>query len=41
MAWLELSVIANKRVMLGLGALLVCLEKRGTQNAPEYVENKR
>lgn len=28
MTWLELSAIANKRVMLGLGALLVCLDKR-------------
>lgn len=29
MTWLELSAIANKRVMLGLGSLLVCLDKRG------------
>lgn len=29
MNWLELSTIANQRVMLGLGALLVCLDKRG------------
>ena len=29
MNWLELSAIANKRVMLGLGALAVCLDKRG------------
>ena len=29
MNWLELSAIANKRVMLGLGSLLVCLDKRG------------
>ena len=29
MTWLELSTIANQRVLLGLGALLVCLDKRG------------
>ena len=29
MNWLELSAIANKRVLLGLGALVVCLDKRG------------
>lgn len=29
MTWLELSAIANQRVLLGLGALLVCLDKRG------------
>ena len=29
MNWLELSAIANQRVMLGLGALTVCLDKRG------------
>ena len=29
MNWLELSTIANQRVLLGLGALLVCLDKRG------------
>ena len=29
MTWLELSAIANQRVLLGLGSLLVCLDKRG------------
>ena len=29
MTWLELSALANKRVLLGPGALVVCLDKRG------------
>ena len=29
MNWRELAAIANQRVMLGLGTLLVCLDKRG------------
>ena len=29
MNWRELAAIANQRVLLGLGALDVCLDKRG------------
>lgn len=29
MNWRELAAIANQRVLLGLGALEVCLDKRG------------
>lgn len=31
MTWLELSAIANQRVLLGLGALEVCLDRRGLE----------
>ena len=38
MNWLELSAIANQRVLLGLGALLVCLDKRGLDlSQPEII----
>ena len=29
MNWRELAAIANQRVLTGLGAALVCLDKRG------------
>ena len=38
MNWLELSATANKRVMLGLGSLLVCLDKRGLDLTQPEIE---
>ena len=38
MDWLELSRVANQRVMLGLGNQRVCLDKRGLDMSRHEIE---